>query len=225
VQRDLIDSVAALGKPFIVVLCNGSPLSFDTAKPNAILEAWYYGQRGGDAVADAILGDFNPAGRLPLTFYRSDSDLPPFEDYSFANRTYLHFKGSPLYAFGHGLSYTTFSYEKFSLSKSSARATDTLTARVTVKNSGTRDGDEVIQLYATAQNPPVPMPLRQLVGFARVSLKSGEIKTIDIALPIERLRRWDEAAKRYTIDPITWTLAASSASDKPLLKTDLRITP
>ena len=223
VQRDLIDSVAALGKPFIVVLCNGSPLAFDTAKPNAILEAWYYGQRGGDAVADAILGDYNPAGRLPLTFYRDDRDLPPFEDYSFANRTYLHFKGKPLYAFGHGLSYTTFSYEKFTLSASTARTTDTITASVTIKNSGPRDGDEVIQLYATAQNPLVPMPLRQLVGFQRVPLKAGETKTVDIALPIQRLRRWDESRNDYVVDPITWTLAASSASDNPLLKTELRI--
>ncbi|ATC64471.1 glucan 1,4-alpha-glucosidase [Nibricoccus aquaticus] len=224
-QRDLIDAVAALGKPFIVVLCNGSPLSFDTAKPNAILEAWYYGQRGGDAVADAILGDYNPAGRLPLTFYRDDSDLPPFEDYSFANRTYLHFKGKPLYAFGHGLSYTTFSYEKIALSKSIAKATETITARVTVKNTGQRDGDEVIQLYATAQNPPVSMPLRQLIGFSRVHFKAGETKTVAIEIPLQRLRRWDESTSRYVTDPITWSLAASSSSDKPLQKTELRITP
>ncbi len=222
-QRDLIDAVAALGKPFIVVLTNGSPLSFDVSKPNAILEAWYYGQRGGDAVADAILGDYNPAGRLPLTFYRDDSDLPPFEDYSFANRTYLYFKGKPLFAFGHGLSYTTFNYEKFALSKRTARESDTITARVTVKNTGKRDGDEVVQIYATAENAPVSMPLRQLVGFTRVSLKAGETKTVAVEIPVQRLRRWDESANRYVVDPITWSFAASSASDKLLRTAKLRI--
>jgi len=223
VQRDLIDAVAALGKPFIVVLTNGSPLSFDVSKPNAILEAWYYGQRGGDAVADVILGDYNPAGRLPLTFYRDDSDLPPFEDYSFANRTYLYFTGKPLYAFGHGLSYTTFDYRKITLSEKRAKAGDTVRVSVTVKNSGKRDGDEVVQLYATALNPPVRMPLRQLVGFSRVFFKAGETKTVAIDVPVSRLRRWDETAGKYVIDPITWRLAASSSSDRPHLTTELRI--
>ena len=224
VQRDLIDAVAALGKPFIVVLCNGSALAFDPAKPNAILEAWYYGQRGGEAVADALLGAYNPAGRLPITFYRDDADLPPFEDYSFANRTYRHFKGTPLYAFGHGLSYTTFAYRQIALSHPAARPADTVRVNVTVQNTGSRDGDEVVQLYATAVNPPVPMPLRQLVAFQRVPLRAGETRTVALDLPVERLRRWDETLSAYVVDPGTWHLDAGPASDRLPLRTTLTIT-
>jgi beta-glucosidase len=126
------------------------------------------------------------------------------------NRTYRYYTGKPLYAFGHGLSYTTFSYEKIALSASTGRATDTVRASITVKNSGQRDGDEVIQLYATAINPPVAMPLRQLVGFKRVSFKAGETKTVEIDIPASRLRRWDETHNDYVVDPITWSLVPHS---------------
>ncbi|MGC4074284.1 MAG: glycoside hydrolase family 3 C-terminal domain-containing protein [Nibricoccus sp.] len=222
-QRDLLEKVAALKKPTVIVLTTGSAINLDDSKANAVLLAWYYGQRGADAVAETLLGETNPAGRLPVTFYRNLDGLPAFDDYAMTNRTYRFYTGKPLYAFGHGLSYTTFSYEKLVLSSPTARATDTITARVTVKNSGQRDGDEVIQLYATALNAPVAMPLRQLVGFSRVSFKAGETKTVEIAIPVSRLRRWDETRNDYVVDPITWSLAASTASDRPLLKTELRI--
>jgi beta-glucosidase len=222
-QRDLIDKIAALGKSFVVVLTNGSALSFDVSKPNAILDAWYYGEQGGNALTEALLGDYNPAGRLPITFYQSDSDLPPFTDYSMVNRTYRYFAGKPLYAFGHGLSYTTFAYEKAALSAPQATAGQTVTLRVTVKNSGSRSGDEVIQAYAHAANPPVPMPLRQLVGFLRVSFQPGETKDVEIPIPVDLLRRWDETKKSYVVDPGAYELRIGPSSDQPLLTATLQI--
>lgn len=224
VQRDLIDAVAALKKPFVVVLTNGSAVSFDVSKPNAIVEAWYYGQRGGDALAEILLGETAPSGRLPMTFYRSDEDLPPFENYSMENRTYRYFRGEPLFAFGHGLSYTTFGYEKFRLSQTLAKAADTVTAEIELTNTGSRDGDEVVQLYATAINPVVSAPLRQLVGFQRVTLNAGGSKTVRITFPIERLRRWDEGTKRYVVDPGAYKMVVGPASDRPLREAVLTVT-
>ena len=223
IQRELLEKISALKKPTVVVLTCGSAVSFDTDKANAILNCWYYGQRGADAVAETLLGECNPAGRLPITFYRSDSDLPPFEDYSMSNRTYRYFTGQPLFAFGHGLSYTTFDYKKMTLSLASAKAGDSVVVNVTVKNSGKRDGDEVVQIYATAEKPPVPMPLRQLIGFKRISLKAGEIKTVQIVVPVNLLRRWDDVDKRYVIDPGAYKLVAGPASDQPLLNAALRV--
>ena len=222
-QRDLLARVAALKKPTVIVLTTGSAINLDDSQAGAVLLAWYYGQRGADAVAEALLGETNPAGRLPVTFYRGASDLPAFADYTMANRTYRYYTGQPLYAFGHGLSYTTFGYEKLALSASTARAGDTVKVSVTVKNTGPRDGDEVVQLYATAERPPVPMPLHQLVGFSRVAFKAGETKTVDFAVPVERLRRWDEAGNRYVVDPGPWHFDAGPASDRLPLRAALNV--
>lgn len=225
VQRDLIDRVAALGKPFVVVLTNGSPLSFDTSKPNAILEAWYYGQRGGDAVAEALLGDTDPGGRLPLTFYRSDSDLPPFTDYSMQNRTYRYFTGQPLFAFGYGLSYTTFAYKDVSLSAEKAAETQSISVNATVTNTGAKAGDEVVQVYAHAIKPPAPMPIQWLIGFQRVSLAPQESKTVAIQVKIESLRRWDSAARRYRVDPGAYEIRVGSASDRIRQARNIEVVP
>jgi len=214
IQRELIEKVAALGKPFVVVLTNGSPVSLDTSKPNAILEAWYYGQRGGDAVAEALLGEYNPGGRLPITFYQSENDLPPFTDYSMKNRTYSYFTGKPLYAFGHGLSYTQFIYGEQSISSESAKAADTVNVSVNVSNTGKLAGDEVVQVYVHAIHPPVTMPIESLVGFQRITLAPGETKTVSIPVKISSFRRWDEKANRYVIDSGDYELRVGSASDK-----------
>ncbi len=222
-QRKLLEKVAALHKPTVVVLTTGSAISFDQDQANAVLLCWYYGQRGADAVVDTLLGEYNPAGRLPITFYRSDSDLPPFEDYAMSNRTYRFFSGKPLYAFGHGLSYTTFDYKRLALSSTLAKSGDSIIVNVTVKNTGERDGDEVIQAYATAINPPVAMPLRQLIGFQRVLFKAGETKTVAICIPVERLQRWDESRNRYIIDPGEYKIVAGPASDQPLVGAMLNI--
>ncbi|WP_068772999.1 glycoside hydrolase family 3 C-terminal domain-containing protein [Termitidicoccus mucosus] len=222
-QRVLLEKVCALGKPTVLVLTGGSAISFDQGKPNAVLLAWYYGQRGADAVAEALIGETNPAGRLPVTFYQDDSQLPPFDDYAMAGRTYRYFSDRPLYAFGHGLSYTTFDYDKIKLSPETAAPGDTITASVTIKNSGPRDGDEVIQVYATAVNPPVPMPLRQLAGFKRVSLKAGETRTVEIPVPAARLRRWSIEERSYVVDPGAWQFTAGPASDRPALSASVTV--
>jgi beta-glucosidase len=222
-QAELLEKVSELGKPVVVVLTTGSAISFDVARANAALVAWYYGERGGDAVAEALLGETNPSGKLPVTFYASDSDLPPFTDYSMKGRTYRYFPGKPLFAFGHGLSYTTFKFEKMDLSSPIAGAGDTVVARVTVDNTGKREGDEVVELYAHAEHPPVEMPIESLVGFQRVSLKAGESKTVEITLPLKRLRRWDEAGQRYVVDPGAYELRAGPASDVAALTAPLTV--
>jgi beta-glucosidase len=222
-QAALLEEVSALGKPVVVVLTTGSAVSFDTRKANAALVAWYFGQRGGDAVAEALLGETNPGGRLPVTFYASDADLPPFTEYAMAGRTYRYFPGKPLFAFGHGLSYTTFKYEKAGLSAPIAGAGDTISVRVTLRNTGTRAGDEVVQVYAHAVHPPVPMPLQSLVGFQRVPLKAGERRTVEISLPVQRLRRWDDGGQRYVVDPGPYELRAGPASDLAALTIPLTV--
>jgi beta-glucosidase len=214
IQSELMEKVAALGKPFVVVLTNGSPVSLDTSKPNAILEAWYYGQRGGDAVAEALLGEYNPGGKLPVTFYQSENDLPPFTDYSMKNRTYRYFTGKPLYAFGHGLSYTTFTYGSASLSTDSAKGSDTVTATVDVTNTGKLKGDEVVQVYVHEVHSPVPMPIESLVGFQRITLAPGETKMVSIPVKVSSFRRWDETANRYVVDSGQYELRIGSASDE-----------
>ncbi len=222
-QQDLISKVAALGKPFVVVLTNGSALSFDVSKPGAILEAWYYGERGGEAVADAIMGDYNPGGRLPVTFYRSDADLPPFADYSMANRTYRYFSGQPLFAFGHGLSFTTFAYQQMTFSNEAVAVGDTVTLAVKLTNTGKRAGDEVVQIYAHALPPRVAAPRQSLVGFQRVTLQPDETK--DVVIPVEtaRLRRWDEKDNRYVVDPGVYEMRVGSASDDIRLRQTLSV--
>ena len=224
-QRELLARIAALKKPVAVVLTTGSAISFDDSQAGAVLLAWYYGQRGADAVAEALLGETNPAGRLPVTFYHDTKDLPAFDDYSMRNRTYRYYAGKPLYAFGHGLSYTTFDYKKIALSATTLRPDETVQVTVTIKNTGPRDGDEVVQIYATAKKPRVPMPLRQLVGFVRVPFKAGETKPVKIDIPVERLRRWDEKTDRYVVDPGSWTLAAGPASDRTPLGSSLKVHP
>jgi beta-glucosidase len=224
-QRTLLQEVLALKKPTVVVLTAGSALSFDPEKANAVLLCWYYGQRGADAVAEALLGETNPAGRLPITFYQSETDLPDFSDYSMTNRTYRYFKGKPLYAFGHGLSYSVFTYQQVVLSATNARRADTITVKVTVKNTNDRAGDEVVQVYAKALNPPVPMPLRQLVGFQRVPLQGGETRVIEIPVAVERLRRWDDTKKAYTVNAGTYEFNIGPASDQPLLQATLEVSP
>src|SRR5262249_30266582 len=150
-QTELLKSLVGSGKPVVLVLMNGSALSVNWADEHvkAILEAWYPGEEGGTAVAQALAGDFSPGGRLPLTFYKSVDQLPPFEDYGMKGRTYRSFRGEPLYPFGYGLSYTSFEYSNLTFDKNSLGANDDLNAGVDVKNTGKMAGDEVVELYLT----------------------------------------------------------------------------
>jgi beta-glucosidase len=182
-EEDLLEAVAAVGKPVVLVLANGSALAVNWANQhvNAILESWYPGEEGGTAIAQTLSGANNPAGRLPVTFYTGVDQLPPFEDYSMKGRTYRYFAGKPLYPFGYGLSYTTFSYRGLRLTKKVINAGDPLIAEVTVANTGMREGYEVVQLYLSF--PDVPgAPLRALRGFKRVHLKPGESQNVRFEL-------------------------------------------
>ncbi|MBV9340599.1 MAG: glycoside hydrolase family 3 C-terminal domain-containing protein [Acidobacteria bacterium] len=182
-EEDLLEAVAAAGKPLAVVLMNGSALAIKwiNEHANAVVEAWYPGEEGGAAVAETLSGKNNPAGRLPLTFYQSVDQLPNFEDYGMSNRTYRYFTGQPLYRFGYGLSYTSFSYSNLSLPAQTLAAGQPLAADVTVTNTGKIAGDEVVQLYL--KFPPIKgAPLIALRGFARIHLDPGASQKVHFEL-------------------------------------------
>jgi beta-glucosidase len=187
-EEDLLKAVKASGKPLVLVMMNGSALSINWAKEHAdaILEAWYPGQEGGTAIAETLAGTNNPAGRLPVTFYAGVAQLPPMDNYSMAERTYRYFTGKPLYPFGHGLSYSTFSYSKLKMSSASVLAGETLKISTTVRNTSRHDGDEVVQLYLSYPKL-AGAPLRALRGFQRVHLKAGQSTAINFHLTKEDL--------------------------------------
>ena len=182
-EQNLLRAVAATGKPLVVVLMNGSALAVNWANQhaNAILESWYSGEEGGTAIADTLSGKNDPAGRLPVTFYKSVNQLPNFEDYSMENRTYRWFTGKPLYPFGYGLSYTTFKYSGLDIAQPAVNAGDPVNADVTVTNTGKAGGDEVVQLYL--KFPPVPgAPRIALRGFQRIHLEPGASRKVHFEL-------------------------------------------
>ncbi|WP_206610277.1 glycoside hydrolase family 3 C-terminal domain-containing protein [Croceibacterium ferulae] len=195
-QQELLEQLHAAGKPVVLVLMNGSGLAVNWADANvpAIIEAWYPGGPGGRAVADLIAGDYSPSGRLPVTFYRSAEELPPFKDYAMANRTYRYFDGEVLYPFGHGLSYTSFAYQPVRLSQSRVAAGAPVQASVRVRNNGMRDGAEVVQLYVTHDAPGAPR--RALRAFQRVQLARGEEREVTFTLDAEALSMVDAQGRR-----------------------------
>jgi beta-glucosidase len=207
-QEELLSAVVSTGKPVIVVLMNGGPVSSLRAeeKAAAVILAGYPGVEGGDAVADVIFGDYNPAGRLPVTYYSSADQLPPFEDYDMADRTYRYFKGKPLYPFGYGLSYTTFSYSDLVIPEKISAGSD-MKASVTVTNTGTTAGDEVVQLYITDEKASTPRPLHQLEGFRRIHLRPGESKTVEFTVTARQFSMIDKKNRRV-IEPGWFTISA-----------------
>jgi beta-glucosidase len=199
----------------VLVLMTGSALSIEWAHEHlpAILVAWYPGQRGGNAIADVLFGDTNPGGRLPVTFYRSVQQLPPFADYDMKGRTYRYFTGEPLYAFGYGLSYTRFDYSDLQTTTSSLGANDAFEVSVAVKNVGERAGDEVVQLYVRSVSPSRPMPIEQLRGFARVTLQPGERKRVTFRLrPVDDFAYYDETRKAFAVEPGLYELGVGASS-------------
>ena len=183
VQTELMKSLKTTGKPVVFVMMTGSAIAFPWEAENipAIVNSWYGGQSAGTAVADILFGDYNPAGRLPVTFYKSDSDLPTFVDYKMDNRTYRYFKGNPLYGFGYGLSYTTFKYDKLELASKIEKGKNT-SVSVRVTNTGKMDGEEVVQLYVINQDLSIKAPLKTLKGFDRITLKAAESKMVTFTL-------------------------------------------
>jgi beta-glucosidase len=226
-QRKLLEALAETGKPIVLVLTAGSAMAVDWADENlpAILMAWYPGQRGGDAVADVLFGDANPAGRLPVTFYREAEKLPPFENYSMEERTYRYFTGSPLYPFGHGLSYTEFEYADLELDRAQAGADDAVQISLRVTNAGSRAGDEVVQLYLQPVEPGRPRAAKELRGVKRLTLQPGETRSISFEIvPSRDLRHYDVDRDAYAVDPGNYEVQAGASSADLRLRTSLTVT-
>ena len=195
VQTELLKALRSTGKPVVFVMMTGSALAIPWEAENvpAIINAWYGGQTAGTALADVLFGDYNPAGRLPVTFYKSNNDLPDFNDYSMNNRTYRYFKGQPLYGFGYGLSYTTFQYSQLRLPATVSNKN--VPVSVNVRNTGKKDGEEVVQLYVSSQNKNNQLPVRALKGFKRIFLKAGESRTVTFSLNRNDLSMLDNTGK------------------------------
>jgi beta-glucosidase len=224
IQETLLKALHATGTPIVLVLLNGSAVAVNWAHAHvpAILEAWYPGEEGGTAIAEVLFGDYNPAGRLPVTFYKSAEDLPDFEDYHMAGRTYRYFTGEPLYPFGHGLSYTRFRYDTLSASAETLSAGATLTLSVEVTNVGERAGDEVVQVYISAEREGYP--LQQLVGFQRISLAPGETQTVGFSLSAAQFTRVRDDGVRV-LESGSFTISVGGGQPKwaETLQTRLRV--
>ena len=194
-QQEFIKELYKVNPNTVVVLVAGSSMAINWMDENipAILNAWYPGEQGGNAVAEVLFGDYNPGGRLPLTYYNSLDELPAFDDYSVKNRTYQYFEGKPLYEFGYGLSYTNFKYKKKSITQSNS----TVDITFNLSNVGKYDGDEVAQVYVRYPETGTYMPLKQLKGFSRVHLKKGKSADITISVPKKELRYWDEKTRQF----------------------------
>jgi beta-glucosidase len=211
-QQQMLEAVATTGKPLIVVLLNGSALAVNWAQQHAaaVLDAWYPGEEGGTAIADVLSGDYNPAGRLPVTFYKSIVQLPPFGSYSMAGRTYRYFRGEPLYRFGDGLSFSRFEYSHLELSSTSPKSGQPLETKVSVRNTGEIGGDEVIELYLDRPLASPGMPFRTLQGFRRIHLNAGESRQVTFSLQPRQLAFVDEGGKLVET-PGTYTISVGSA--------------
>ena len=212
VQRTLLKTLHDAGKKIIFINCSGGAMAMvpELETCDAIIQAWYGGERAGEAVADVLFGDYNPSGKLPLTFYRSTDDLPDFLDYTMTNRTYRYFKGEPLFAFGYGLSYTTFNV--------SAPTYGDNKVRVTVKNTGQRDGDEVVQVYMR-RLADKEGPVKTLRAYQRVTVKAGETQEVVLDFPRERFECWDKETNTMRVIPGEYELMAGTSSRDGDLKT------
>lgn len=223
-QKEFIQEIYKINPRTVVVLVAGSSIAINWIDEHipAILDVWYPGEQGGNAVAEALFGDYNPGGRLPLTFYRSMDDLPAFDDYALTNglgRTYQYFTGTPLYEFGYGLSYTTFKYSQLTAQDCG----DRIEVGFNVANTGRRDGDEVAQVYVHYPETGTYMPIKQLKGFERVSIARGQKKAVSIAIPKKELRYWDERKGAFVTPAGNYTIMVGSSSERIHLKTQITL--
>lgn len=218
VQRNLLAALHRAGKKVILVNCSGSPVGLvpETETCEAILQAWYPGQQGGRAVADVLFGDYNPAGRLPVTFYRSIEQLPDFEDYNMTGRTYRFMKERPLFPFGYGLSYTTFTYGAATFNKQTVDSEDNLSVVVPVSNTGSRDGEEVVQVYLSKVGDEAG-PVKTLRAFKRVSVPAGKTVNVHITLSKKDLEWWNEATHSIQFCPGEYQVWIGGSSDEKAL--------
>lgn len=226
VQEELVEALHATGKPVIMVNCSGSAMAlpWEAEHLAAILQAWYPGEEGGRAVGEVLFGEVNPSGHLPVTFYRATTDLPSFTDYSMSNRTYRYFNGQPLFAFGHGLSYTTFDFTGGRLGAETIASSDSIKVTFTVANTGKRTGGAVAQVYFRHVHSAVLQPKMALCGFTRVQLQAGESSQVTVEVPAQRLRYWDTLQKQYVVEPGDYEILIGAAADGLPLKLPLTVT-
>jgi len=225
VQSKMLKALKATGKPVVFVLCSGSSMALPWESKNldAIMAAWYPVQEGGTAIADVLFGDYNPAGRLPLTFYSSTNELPDFEDYNMQGRTYRYYKGKPIYPFGHGLSYSSFKYSNAKTDKKELAKGEKLNLSVEVTNTGKLNGDEVVQVYIRNKKDKNG-PIKSLKQFSREHIKSGESKIVNLELNYDSFNSFDEALSEMRVKPGEYEiLYGGSSDDKKLKKLKFRI--
>ncbi|MDR0700150.1 MAG: glycoside hydrolase family 3 C-terminal domain-containing protein [Tannerella sp.] len=216
-QEEFIREIYKVNPNTIVVLVAGSSLAINWIDENvpAIVNAWYPGEQGGTAIAEVLFGDYNPAGRLPLTYYNNPDELPPFDDYDVTKgRTYQYFTGKPLYPFGYGLSYSSFEYKNLTVTDEGK----TVSVRFDVKNTGKRDGSEVAQLYVKLPDMNIPLPIKQLKGFKRVFIRKGQTEKVEIVIQKENLRYWDDEKATFVVPSGVYRFMAGASSE------DIRIT-
>ena len=214
VQRNCLKALKDAGKKIVFVNCSGSAIALapETKTCDAILQSWYAGESGGQAVADVLFGDYNPSGKLPVTFYRSSEQLKDFEDYSMKGRTYRYMEDA-LFPFGFGLSYTKFEFGPVVLSKTIIKPNESIRLTVPVKNTGKRDGAEVVQVYIRKMND-IDGPIKTLRGFKRVNIKSGKISKVTIDLPASSFEFYNPVLRKMDITSGEYEVFCGNSSDK-----------
>ena len=222
VQRDLINEVASVNSNIILVLVNGGPVALAGTenKASAIVEAWYAGEFGGNAIADVLFGDVNPGGKLPETFYASTQQLPPMSDYDLINnpRTYMYFEQPVLYPFGHGLSYTQFEYSNINLNSDKINTDGEVELQFTIQNTGKLKGDEVAQVYVHDVDAQIKVPINQLKRFQRITLAPGESKTLTFKIPASEFSFYSTKTNDLKVEPGKWEIQIGSSSKDIRLK-------
>lgn len=220
-QQQLAEEVFKINPKTVVVEMNAGPLAIPWIKEHipAIVEVWWGGEEGGNAIAGVLFGNVNPGGKMPLTVYASDNQVPPQDEYDISKGfTYMYMKEKPLFPFGHGLSYTTFKYSGLKISSSKIKPDGLVTVQIKVKNTGSRPGDEVVQVYVHAMKCSVIRPSKELRGFERISLQPGEVKTVTITIPAEKLAFYDEITHGFVVEPGVFEVMAGSSSEDIRLK-------
>ena len=225
VQQRLLKAMKETGKPVVMLSCSGSCIGYEQAEPyfDALLQVWYSGQEGGTAIADILFGDVSPSGKLPVTFYKSTSQLPDFLDYSMDNRTYRYFRGEPMWPFGYGMSYVNFNFGKAKLSKSSIKAGNSVTITVPVTNNGAMAADEVVQVYVKSLDNP-DAPIKALKAYKRVNVAPGKTVNVKLELVPDSFAYYSEAVDDLAVFPGRYQiLYGNSSADKDLQSVDFTV--
>jgi beta-glucosidase len=223
--KKIRNSIKSKEHKLVVVVFGGAAISLKDIEgmADAILFAWYPGEEGGHAIADIILGKVSPSGKLPLTFYRSTEDLPPFDDYNMQGRTYRYFRGKPMYAFGYGLTYTKFDVSDVEIENTKLKQDDVMKIDLVLNNKGDYDSDEVLQVYAVRQGATEKDPIKTLIGFKRVSVEKGKSKDMAFSIPVNRMQLWDVKNKEYKVFPGRYFIQIGNSSDNIFVEKEIKV--